>query len=569
MSFWDGSRWIDEPSIPAPAAPRSRRRSLRDWLATIPLIVLLPALVSPFVAARAGSASLTAVGVGVAGGQLSVTGQGFLQREWNQLRWDDSADGMPTERTTSDGQLSATITIPTTTLPGDHSVSAVSQENGSTQNNGGGKKSSGTTASGGSVTVEETLANVTVSVTSAPTSAPTPVVTPAPTPVVTPTPTPSATYLFGTLLTDPSRSAQEYAAGVRVVELELGWDNYEPQDGVFNGTYVSQMRQRLATMRAAGLKVVLGAGLQYPPSWAYSYPNSRYVNQFGGTSRELNLTFNATLRAKAQQYLARLQADFDLNSFWAVRVGAGGNGETLYPADNGDGINTNAYWAFDPTAQASSPFPGWEPGQTTYAGRSFTTTDVRTWYDWYVGSLVNGVDWQLTTYRNLGFTGFLQVLLPGQGTRPLDYEKAIAGYLNGAGDGNRTMSRGAAWDRVIAKIHDKRNVVAYVSSLADGSGSDDVCESTDASVALTAPEIGLWSAARWVSYLANQYGLPKNGENPGPSDTNSYGTTMLGQAVAQMKACGFQGLMWAHDPDLYSSTSGISLADYSKVISAN
>jgi len=327
--------------------------------------------------------------------------------------------------------------------------------------------------------------------------------------------------------------------------------------------------RQVEVMRAAGLKVVLGAGLQYPPSWAYTYPNSRYVNQFGGTSRELNLTFNATLRAKAQQYLARLDADLDLKSFWAVRVGAGGSVETLYPAHNADGVNTNAYWAFDPTAQASSPFPGWKPGQTTYAGRSFTTTDVRTWYDWYVGSLVDGVNWQLTTYRNLGFTGFLQVQLPGQGTRPLDYEKAIGGYLNGTGDGNRTMSRGAAWDRVIARINDKRNVVAYVSSLADGSGWDNVCQSTDASVALTAPEIGLWSAARWVSYLANRYGLPKNGENPGPSDTNSYRTPMLGRAVAQVQACGFQGLMWAHDPDLYTSTNKISLADYSKVISTN
>nr|MBA3234490.1 beta-galactosidase [Chloroflexota bacterium] len=379
----------------------------------------------------------------------------------------------------------------------------------------------------------------------------------------------SGSYLFGTLLTNASRSGTEAAAGVSVVHLELSWSNYESSDGVFNSTYAAQMRQRLATMRAAGLKVVLGAGLQYPPAWAYSYPNSRYVNQYGGTSRELNLTFNATLRAKATRYLRQIQADLGLNNFWAVRVGAGGAIETVYPAHNADQLRSNAYWAYDPAAQAGSPFPGWKPGQTTYQGRVFTSADVRTWYDWYVGALVDGVDWQLGAYRDLGFTGFLQVLLPGQGTRPLDYAKGIATYLDGSADGNRTMSRGAAWDRVLARIANKRNVVAYVSSMADGSGWNDVCQSSDAAVALTAPAIGLWSAARWTSYLADRYGLAKNGENPGFRDTTTYGLAMLDHATAQMKACGFQGLMWAHDDNLYSGTSGISLADYAQVIRAN
>src|SRR4029078_5371772 len=143
---------------------------------------------------------------------------------------------------------------------------------------------------------------------------------------------PSGQYLFGTLVTDANRSTAEAAAGVKVVQLDLSVKNSEPSDGAFNATYINQMRQRLATMRAAGLKVVLGAGLQYPPGWAFAYPNSRYVNQFGATSGELNLTFNATLRAKAARYLARIDADFGLDSFWAVRVGAGGNIETLYPS---------------------------------------------------------------------------------------------------------------------------------------------------------------------------------------------------------------------------------------------
>jgi hypothetical protein len=315
-------------------------------------------------------------------------------------------------------------------------------------------------------------------------------------------------------------------------------------------------------MRAAGMKVVLGLGLQYPPSWVFSYPNSRYVDQYGNTADVVNLTWNTTLRQKAEQYLARVNADLGLDSFWAVRVGSGGNIETLYP----DEASRNAYWGYDATAQAGSPFPGWKPGQTSWNGQPFSTSQVSKWYDWYLGSLVSGVDWQLAAYRRLGYTGFLQVLLPGQGVRPADYNLAIGGNLGGAGDASHTMGRGAVWDRVIARIADRTRVVAYVSSMADGSGWDDLCTTSDATVSPTASAVGLWSAVRWVTYNANKYGLAKMGENPGRSDTNSYGATMLQRAAAQMQSCGFQGLMSAHDDDLYDATSGVNLSGYATVI---
>jgi hypothetical protein len=349
-----------------------------------------------------------------------------------------------------------------------------------------------------------------------------------------------------------------------VVHLELGWDAYEPQDGVFDTTYIAQVQQRLATMRGAGMRVVLGLGLQYPPNWVYNYPNARYVDQFGNTSGMVNLTWNSTLRSKAEQFLARVNADLGLANFWAVRVGSGGSVETLFPDEAG----RNAYWGYDANAQASSPFPGWRPGQTSWNGQPFTTTQVGQWYDWYQGSLVDGVNWQIAAYRGLGYTGFLQVVMPGQGTRPTDYTQAIGGYLNGAGDSNQTMGRAAVWDRVLAKIADKANVVAYVSSMADGSGGNDLCTSSDSSVSPTSTTVLNWSATRWISYNANRYGLPKMGENPGRSDTNIYGLTMMQNAAAQMQSCGFQGLMWAHDFNLYDGVSGVSLAGYSTVIRA-
>ena len=162
------------------------------------------------------------------------------------------------------------------------------------------------------------------------------------------------------------------------------------------------------------------------------------------------------------------------------------------------------------------------------------------------------------------------IAVPGQtsANHMLASSQIVNAYLNASGDPNRTMSRGAAWDRVLADITNKQNVVVYVSSLADGSGWNDHCTSSDSSVALNDPQIGLWSAARWSSYLADRYGLEKNGENPGRSDTSSYGLSMLDTAVAQGRSCGFQGVMWAHDADLYSG-SPVSLADYSQVIRGN
>lgn len=351
-----------------------------------------------------------------------------------------------------------------------------------------------------------------------------------------------------------------------MVHLELGWDAYEPSDGTFSSSYATAMRERVRDMKAAGLKVVLGAGLQYPPSWAYSVPGSRYVNQFGRSSGELNLTFNAALRERASRYLAQIDKDLGLENFWAVRVGAGGNIETLYPAHDADGTNRNAYWAFDAAAQATSPFPGWRPGDRSWNGVAMTTADVRRWYEWYVGSLADTVEWQLQTYRALGFEGHLHVLMPGQGTRPLDLERAMGAYLDGTGDGSHTTSRGAAWHRVLEHIEDRRGVVAYVSSMADGSGWDDLCRSTDSGTALSASEISLWSATRWISFLADRYGLPKNGENPGRADTSAYGTTMMERAAAQMASCGFQGMMWAHESQLFTEGSGVTLEDYRRII---
>ena len=368
--------------------------------------------------------------------------------------------------------------------------------------------------------------------------------------------------LFGTLLSDPDRARAEYAAGIRVVHLELSWALYEPRDGTFNARYAAEARQRLAGFTAAGMKVVLGVGLQYPPAWTFDHPDSRYVDQFGRASAELNLTFNSTLRARADAYLRRVNEDLGLANFWAVRVGAGALIETLYP----DSPGGSSFWAYDRNAQAGSPAPGWAPGDATYRGQPFSIDQVRAWYDWYLDSLVDGVNWQIAAYRGLGYRGFIHVLMPGQGVRPTGYEATISRGLEGPADVRAVAARGAAWDRVIQRLRDRAKVVAYVSSVADGSGSDDRCLTGDASLPPTSPQIDGWSAVRWISYNAARYGLLTLGENPGPGDTSSYGRAMLERAVAQMASCGFQGLMWAHADNLYEAGSDVTLGVLRRVI---
>jgi Right handed beta helix region len=52
--FWDGTRWVEVPATPPPPSAATPRR-LRDWLATITMILVLGALIVPFTATSAGS----------------------------------------------------------------------------------------------------------------------------------------------------------------------------------------------------------------------------------------------------------------------------------------------------------------------------------------------------------------------------------------------------------------------------------------------------------------------------------------------------------------------------------
>lgn len=375
---------------------------------------------------------------------------------------------------------------------------------------------------------------------------------------------------FGDLMTQTSTAPSESALGVKVAMLELNWSSYEPISGQFNASYINNMKSNLAAYKAAGMRVTLATGVHYTPSWVLGLLNSHYIDEHGTNARQANVVFNQIIRNVVAAYYAEINKDFDMSNFWAIRVTSGGNAEMLYPG--------NSYYAFDVNAQngpdmppsmSRNPFPGWKPGTKVWNGSAITVAQVGQWADWYIGALDNVTNWQMTTFTNLGFKGYFQTLTPGSGVRPDAYAKAASNYLP---DGLTGV--GAAWATYYGGLSNKKQVVTYISSVADNSGSNDSCQPNDNEVAITNPITDQWSATRYQARLASAYNLQVGGENPGYGlpvsdelfykDTSSRG--MMATAIRQAESCHFQTFYWAHDFRLYDGTQ--LLSNYAAFIKA-
>jgi hypothetical protein len=149
--------------------------------------------------------------------------------------------------------------------------------------------------------------------------------------------------IYGTLGTQASTAGIESQAGATMAMLELNWASFEPRPGVVSASYLATMRSCLRAYQTAGQRVTLGLGLHYPPSWVFSRPGSRYVDQNGDVSTEADFVFSQAVRCAAAQYLALVAAALPLSDFWAIRLTSGGDGEMLYPPGG-------SYWAFGPAA---------------------------------------------------------------------------------------------------------------------------------------------------------------------------------------------------------------------------
>src|SRR5580698_6536465 len=328
----------------------------------------------------------------------------------------------------------------------------------------------------------------------------------------------SAVALIGvglalSLNTHAATAATESAGGVKMAMMEFDWADYETSQGTFSASYMAGIQTQLKAYKAAGMKVTLGLGMAAPPQWVFKLANATYIDQNGNVSAEPDFVFSAAVRAAAVTYLNKIAANVPLSTFWAIRLNSGGDGEMLYPGVTG---------------------------------------------------------WQMTTLSGLGFTGYYQLLTPGSGTRPDVLTEAEAANLPADG----TTNAGAVWQLYYADLPTTSNVMAYVSSVADQSGANDTFVTSDDSLALTTPSMDSWSATRWITRIANQYGLTVGGENPGYNDpaslntfyTNTSTTGEMAVSLAQARSCGFTVFYWAHDTDLWDGT--LPFADYAAEISS-
>jgi hypothetical protein len=173
VAFWDGRRW--RPVRPASQDRPEARHSLRDWLATALMLVVLGATALPLSQSSAAGASLSlSPSTAVVGARVAVVGRVLPPKVSLQLQLDGASSGLPKVRTSPTGRIKASFVVPTV-VAGPHAVQVALVAR----------------PPGRSVSPSGVLASATLTVDA---SAPTPAATPiAPTPVATPRSTPAPT----------------------------------------------------------------------------------------------------------------------------------------------------------------------------------------------------------------------------------------------------------------------------------------------------------------------------------------------------------------------------------------
>lgn len=376
--------------------------------------------------------------------------------------------------------------------------------------------------------------------------------------------------VLGVLLADPAFLAHDTRAGVRLAVLSLDWARWEPRKGHVDAAYRAETVAVARRYRAAGWKVAVDLGLQQPPGWVLAQPGGRLVDQHGGRSSTADFEFSEAVRRAGARYI--VDAVHHLGAVADYRVGLSQSGETLYPS-----TSSNQWWAFVPQAQGEAtglpkgvqptPLPGWVPGSPTWQGRPVTEDQVRRWYEWYLGALVNAHAWEIATYRAAGYRGQLELVMPGTGALPDLYRAVLAGDLaHNPGDCCDLLNAGAVWWRFLDELPDLRGTAVDVSSVYDQSGSPrgNGCEAGDERVHYRRnPGIDAWSDTRWLTYLARRHGLPVMGENPGYTPSGD-----LPGIMHLVRSCHLVALQWAWDYQLRGDGNTANLAQLSAAFKA-
>jgi hypothetical protein len=354
-------------------------------------------------------------------------------------------------------------------------------------------------------------------------------------------------YLFALIGNDGAHLVKEQKAGINAKVLSLSWRDFYSTEGKVNTSYVGQKKKELRDLRKAGFEVIASLNFHDTPRWVHeNYPDSYYVNQFGerwtGTNfnegelsdnGDANLVFNPRLRTLVESYTEEVFSELGTD-FWGVRVGGGRYGEVTYPPDSFGGRD-NLYWAYDGNAQrrvAKAGVEGWKPGDHSPNG------EADRFVNWYMDSLVNFQDWQVSMVREAGYTGRIMILYPGWGTRPGQIEKATANDLDGSTspEVNGEIQRGHDFARQVEAIRDDNVLVTVTWLDADTSGD-------------TGPDQSRWSPVKYLSHLAGSNPVqPKlYGENTG---TGSLGDMLT--AAYQMCRYDLDGMAWYNEDQLLS-----------------
>ena len=127
--FWDGQRWVPDARPTGRRAPApSRPRRLRDWLATIPVALLVPMLLVPMLLVEAGkpgsgggSPVLQLRGSVSPGSSAKLVGTGFAPGARAAILW-DSSQVLGNVNTNPKGSFTTGTTIPANAPAGKHVI---------------------------------------------------------------------------------------------------------------------------------------------------------------------------------------------------------------------------------------------------------------------------------------------------------------------------------------------------------------------------------------------------------------------------------------------------------------